>query len=371
MARKRANGEGMIRKRTDGSWEARFSFLDAHGRMHTKSFYGKTRAIAVEKMQKAQELLRRGDLESDEYKKMTLNDWIVFWLVTFKRPNVEFNTLNSYASTFANNIQNDIGQLNIHKISPTDVQLFINTLASKTPRIAELAKLILRDTYKMAVNFGYTKNNPTLYIILPKRKNIRESRALDKEQQKRYIDGLTELPLVYQLLAYLPLSNGFGPGEMLAITWDDIDLANKTISINKSYKHGVDKNFIGTTKTPYRNRQSPINNKLANLLEQVPDKYGFLFKGVSNGKKPTPEKPMNLYLPTKFIKDYLISINLGEFHLYDLRHTFATRCMESNIPEKVLQSWMGHGSSAMLRRVYLHANDDFKTEQAKKLDEIF
>lgn len=366
MPKRRGNGDGMIRKRKDGRWEARFSFLDSFGRLHTKSFYGKQRNIVAAKMQEAQYALRNLDNHQEDcYKNLKLNEWIIFWLATFKKSKIEFSTLNSYSGTFVNHIQNSIGLLNINKVRPIDIQLLINSIdISQSTRTVELIMSILKDAYKTANVFGYTKNNPTLNIKLPKKKK-QSSQALNKVQEEVYKKNLNSLDLMDRILLYLPLCTGISPSEMLAIRWENIDLNKNYVTINSAYKLGLNENEIGTTKNEYRKRNVPINDKLKALLNEVEDKTGFLFKGKNK------EKPLNLNYPTKRFKEYVESINLAQFSLYDLRHTFATRLAENNVPKVVAVKLMGHSNSKMLDRVYEHANDDFTLEQIKKINKLF
>lgn len=364
MPKARGNGEGMIRKRANGTWEARFSFIDGTGKLRTKSFYDKQRGKAREKMQEAQQLYKRGENDFISCD-LTLNEWFIFWLATFKKGKVEFSTLNTYSIIFINYIQDDLGKYKIDKITPIQVQQLINSIdTSESTRIVEMLSGLLKECFKVANQFEYTKNNPTLYIQLPQKKK-KNSRALNKNEETIFISNLYTLSFYDKLLLYLLLVTGIRRSEALAIMWEDVDFENNLISINKGYKLGILNNEIGKTKTKSSVRFVPINSKLKELLMQADNKSGFIFKG------RYPDKPLNIYYPTKLFTEYVKQLEIKNINLHCLRHTFATRCMENGIPQTVTQKWLGHSSVNMTNSIYTHANQDFLREQAMALNNMF
>ena len=365
MPRTRANGEGTIRKKTKGSYEGAFGYKDDYGKVKVKYFYAKTRKEVRAKIDDFKHKLKIGETPESKETNITVREWFVYFFVTFKLNAVEFSTINNYSNVFHTHIDPAIGAKLIRNVSRLDCQNIINSIdIADSTRTVELTRFVLTNGLETAVEFNFLKTNPAKYIKMPKRKS-QESLALDNAQQATYIKILKGFDQYHQLLAYTPLAIGVGAGELTALNWKNISLQERYIEVNGTNKLGLVGMFVGTPKNKYRKGRVPINQTLYEMLSKVEDKTGYLFKSKFDGE------PISTGYVSRFIKKIFVDMEIPDFSMYALRHTFATRCMEAGIPKTITKSWMRHANSRMLDRIYEHANDDYKNLQAKKLDDIF
>jgi integrase len=140
---------------------------------------------------------------------------------------------------------------------------------------------------------------------------------------------------------------GFRRGEALALYQSDIDLKNRKIYITKTIN---DFGKIGTPKTEASVRDVPI--------------FETLYPYISHHKKRLNIRLFDFseYVLNQSFWDILRACKLYKqgFTTHSLRHIFVTRCIESNVPVKVVQKWVGHTTATMTMNVYAHVNNDFE-----------
>lgn len=368
MPKRKGNGEGMTRKRADGRWEARFSYIDDFGKINSKSFYGKTKAEAFEKMQNAKIALKYNCLENELDKTTTLSEWIEFYFSTFKLNKIEFNTLNSYTSTYLNHIKESLGNKLLNKITTLDIQKIINGVdISESTRTAENILVVFKDAFKYAKIHNYIKNDPTEGVILPLHKQ-KNSRALTKSERNSFKENLNKLSLRDQCLLLFYFTTGARKSEILALRWDDILFDLNRIDINSSYKRSQYGYEIGNTKTKNETLvplDVSLKEKLLILKQQSQSKY--IFNSVND-----VNKPLDIYKPNKIICEYRYICGIDDLTIINLRHTFVTICAECGIKKSVVKYWLKHkGDSKMIDKVYEHILDDFSEQQATLLKNAF
>ena len=122
MAKKRANGEGNIRKRMDGRWEGRYTagYDEKTGKRLIKNVLGKTQAEVKEKLAKAVAEAEIIDVRrSDEY---TLGTWLQTWYKLYAKPHLRFSTAEYYRRGIELHIMPRIGDIPLKKLSGRDLQ---------------------------------------------------------------------------------------------------------------------------------------------------------------------------------------------------------------------------------------------------------
>ena len=138
---------------------------------------------------------------------------------------------------------------------------------------------------------------------------------------------------------------GLRKGEVLGITWDNIDYSNNLLTINKNYNiHGK----FDTTKTITSNRIMPLFNISKKILQLLTIKQNErVFKMCHN------------VMQDKF-KNIINKLNLNsKYTIHSLRHTFITNCQDQQIPEHIIQNWVGHQiGSKVTKQVYTHIQED-------------
>lgn len=173
----------------------------------------------------------------------------------------------------------------------------------------------------------------------------------------------------YNSMFLIELFSGLRMGEICALTYDDIDLENNIIRVRNTITRGVDYEVkIGDrTKTPKGVRDVPINPLLVDTLKKVLNDYvenkdNLLFYNTAMNR-PVSTQQANDYFHRLCKKAGLKTI--GGQHL--LRHTFATRCIEAEIPAEVLMRWMGHKDISVTINTYC---DVFAKMHNKAIDKF-
>lgn len=215
--------------------------------------------------------------------------------------------------------------------------------------------------------------NPTKGVKLRSDKKI-NAKSLSIEEQNVFFEFSKNT--FYDNLFNVAINTGLRPGELFALTLDDIDLEEGYIDVNKTlvYQKYLDdekKTFhLEEPKTKQSYRRVPINSVCKEyLIKQIE------LKKVISEKRPKQQNdfifvtkfntPLNSVMYSDAIKAVIRSINLlrthnnqfGDFSGHTFRHTFATRCFEAGIEPKVVQSYLGHASLKMTMDLYTHVTE--------------
>ena len=244
MAKKRANGEGDIRKRKDGRWEGRYTagYDEKTGKRITKSVLGKTQAEVKEKLAKAVAEAETVDVRrADEY---TLGTWLQTWYELYAKPQLRFSTAEYYRRGIELHITPRIGDIPLKKLTGRDLQGLYKDLREhgrlreaqkgKQPGLSDSTirgiHTMLHNALDRAVKERLIVRNPADDCVPPKIPK-HEMKILPPEQIKSYLTAADQrgvLPMFY-----LEFISGLRKGELVALQWSDLDIENKTISVSK------------------------------------------------------------------------------------------------------------------------------------------
>lgn len=143
----------------------------------------------------------------------------------------------------------------------------------------------------------------------------------------------------------ITLYQGLRKGEVLGITSEDININNKTLSVNKSLN---DRGNIDTTKNNSSNRTMPLFDPTIKILKYINLNTTNRIFNISNATMQKEFREIIKYL----------GLN-PKYTIHSLRHTFITNCQDSNIPEHIIQNWVGHTiGSNVTKQVYTHVQKD-------------
>lgn len=128
MSKKRANGEGSIRKRKDGRWEGRYTAgYDKDGKVITKNVLGKTQAEVKEKLKTAIEESQK--LDPTRTGQYTVQTWVTLWYEVFIKPQIRPNTKQFYRNCMENHLFPALGDCPLEKLSTIQIQRAINEMS--------------------------------------------------------------------------------------------------------------------------------------------------------------------------------------------------------------------------------------------------
>ena len=323
------------------TWSTRY-------RLNGKQYYlsGATQKEVVTKLK---EVL--GIKEKIKFQTYTFENWFNDWINLYKKDYVRPGTLKEYNST-RNRLSEGFKAKDINKITSDDIMSEIKNVDKIRARqkTYETLKLVFDQAFKTEK----IERNPINVILKPKYTRERGV-ALTKDECDKFVNKCKEYGLYVLILI---LYQGYRTGEALGICGEDIDLENKIISINKSFN---DRNNFDITKNKHSVRYTPIFKNSEEILKTVKITHGErVFKYSQSSLREKFDKVVQeLHLP-------------DTLRISDLRHTFISKCQSENIPEHIIQGWVGHTvGSKVTKRTYTHITSDANLFYINKLNDTF
>lgn len=227
---------------------------------------------------------------------------------------------------------------------------------------------------KMALKFG-AKNKWIDYqpfdIQFPTQRERQDVEVLSRAHQKKVMNYIQEHFTFRNLGISICLSAGIRIGEICALTWEDIDTDNGIISVRRTIQRiyiiedGTRRTelILDTPKTKNSIRDIPMSRDLLKLLKPIKKIVNNSFFVLTNDAKPTEPRTYRSYY-----KILMKELEIPELKFHGLRHSFATRCIESKCDYKTVSVLLGHSNISTTLNLYVHPN----LEQKKKcIDQMF
>ena len=329
MARKRKNGQGTVRLRSDGRWEGRHIVgYDENGKAKQKSVLAKTKAECVEKLKR----LREEYTEVAPFKvkpDMRFGDWMNYWYENHCKPSIRPTTQKGYEEWIYVHAIPGLGHIPLNKLTQADCQKFLNEMKAngrKTHRDTkgpEMAERSVRSCYHVirmaldrAVKDGLIKKNPILGVKLPP-PEPKEMKVLSKEEIQRFLiqakaEGMYELFL-------LELTTGLRRGEILALTWDDLNFETGELHISKQVTPVGGKNIISEPKTKAAFRTIILPPVMVGLLREYRKE---VFSPLMFPSRIKPNQPIDPSYVRKRLQQILERADCKKVRFHDLRHPY-------------------------------------------------
>ena len=375
MAKKRANGEGSIRKRSDGRWEGRYTVgYDENGKVKMKNVLGKTQAEVKEKLKEKIEEAKVLDVSKSE--SYTVGEWAALWFEIYAKPNIRERTADYYNRYITKHIVPCLGDIKLSKLTGRQIQKMYNDLLDHgRERVSQKEKnpglsgtyvhgvhVMLHNCLNRAVKERLLVRNPADDVIVPKI-DKKEMKILPSEQVKAYLKAASArgvLPLFY-----LELTSGLRKGEIAALLWSDLDVENCTLSVTKQLVSSRDGELkITQPKTATSVRLISLPQETVELLKEEHSKHPlniYMFPSPRTGGMYHPDSIVKLH--EKILND----AGIEHLRFHDLRHSFATYALQSGADVKTLSCMLGHYSAGFTLNTYCHATRDMQADAAKKI----
>lgn len=226
---------------------------------------------------------------------------------------------------------------------------------------------------KMVMKFG-VKNEWMNYcewdIKYPTSETNKDLEVLTIAHHKKILDFIKENFTFRNLGIYISLTTGLRIGEICGLKWSDIDVCNETITVRRTIERiymveGDCKHtelVINTPKTKNSCREIPINKELLAMVKPLKKVVNNEFYVLTNEKKPTePRTYRNYYY--RLMK----RLEIPRLKYHGLRHSFATRCIESNCDYKTVSVLLGHANITTTLNLYVHPNMEQKKRCITKM----
>lgn len=211
-------------------------------------------------------------------------------------------------------------------------------------------------------------------IKYPKEHHRQGMKVLTPSEQRRIMDFLSMHMSYRNLGIYICLSTGMRIGEICALKWSDIDVKERIISVRRTLERiyvidrGVRHTEIveGPPKTINSMREIPISTQLIKVLRPI-------MKIVHNDAYVLTNdiKPLEPRLYRSYYTNMLRRHNLPRINFHGLRHSFATRCIESNCDYKTVSIILGHSNISTTMNLYVHPDMEQKRKCINRVMRVF
>ena len=355
--KRRPDGDGMVRRRTDGTWEGRI--VVGHrkdGLPIYKSVFAKTQKALIPKLNQLKRDYAGAELTEDC--RMPLGDWLDLWLSEYS-PNLRSSTIQNYTHHIER-IKPYLGQKQISRVTRVDVQTMYNDLRkSLSGSSVRAIHMMLHEAMDAAIKRRLTVANPTEGIVLPK-KEYAPIQILNNEQLDRFMEAIRE-EVDWHDLFYVEITTGLRRGELCGLRWEDFDENSGRLTVRRSVSYERKSLQIGEPKTDAGKRTILLPPSTANLLRSRKKKSDSEWIFPCFDDPSLPVKPQSAY---NALKRILKKNGLPDVKFHALRHTFGTQAISAGVDAKTLSTILGHTDASFTLDCYTHVTPDMQKDAA-------
>lgn len=357
-----------ISQRKDGLYTARFT-----------NRLGKRKQQYFKKLQECRQWLADAQF-NDEHgnvlqgKEPTVDAWFEYWIENIKGQTIRDNTKRNYMERYGRNIKPFLGDMLIREVKPIHCQnVLIKMSETYSNSMIEYCRVAMGAMFSSALENELIEKNPVTKSVKCKTgKPSKETRVLTIEEQKLFLETVKKSSNYNQWA--LILQTGLRTGEMIGLRWSDVDFENRVLHVRRTmeYRYEFGRWKTGEPKTKTSIRDIPLTQEAIRILKEQKKK-------ISKMKVVSVEFADQVFLckdgiPTKNtayntkLYYYCDKMGIKHFSMHTLRHTFATRCIESGMRPKTLQMILGHTSIGTTMNLYVHVTDEEKIKEIESIE---
>lgn len=307
---------------------------------------------------------------------MTYKNWLNEWLTHYIKPSSKQRTFVQYSKVAQIHILPYLGDFGLTDLTPFVLQKFITDLTTNgnkrtgkglSPNFVKTILSVIQNSLKTAHLVGYLPEYSANKIKRPKIIEKQVECFTIQEQKKIEEAALSTRKDKYRGII-ICLYTGLRIGELLALTWNDIDFDKNILSVTKTCHDGNENGkhvrIIDTPKTENSRRQIPLSKTLIKMLKDLKKKSKCEFV-IADG-----EKPVFIRSYQRTFELFLKKLKLPHKGFHSLRHTFATRALECGMDVKSLSEILGHKNATITLNRYAHSLWEHKAEMMNKLSKM-
>lgn len=307
---------------------------------------------------------------------MKLKEWLNTWLNKYQKITIKLRTYLKYTDIINKHINPILGEYELEALTCDVLQRFVlykltygnlitNDKLSDNSVIAIIS--LLKQSLKKAVFLGVARIEYTSQIKMPNIKEKEVSAFNMFEQQKLESYCLNSKPNYIGII--ICLYTGIRLGELLALTWEDIDFDKKILRINKTVytitRNGRNEAYIDKPKTKQSNSMIPLPKQLISVLKRNKRKSTSSYIITTKNGGIVQNRSYQ-----KSFKCILKKCNITYKSFHSLRHTFATRVLELGMDIKTLSEILGHKNSMITLNRYSHSLLEHKFDFMNKIGKL-
>lgn len=286
-----------------------------------------------------------------------------------KRPYVKQSTFAVYMLMLENHILPFFGE--DEELSEKTVQAFVLEKIDAGLSVKSIKDILI--VLKMVMKYGVKYEWMNYYewdIKYPITTSSKDIEVLTIANHKKILDYIQKNFTFRNLGIYLCLSTGLRIGEVCALKWEDIDIDSGTITVQRTIERiyiieGNKKHtelVMNTPKTKNSYREIPMSKELFMLIKPLKKVVNGSFFVLTNEEVPTEPRTYRNYY-----KQLMDKLEIPKIKFHGLRHSFATRCIESNCDYKTVSVLLGHSNITTTLNLYVHPNMDQKKKCIAKM----
>ena len=312
-----------------------------------------------------------------EPSKLTVAQAMEQWYVTCVEPSLKPNTKRGYRVNIEH-IKKGIGNIELQKLTPVQIQNFYSTLEQDgmSPRTIQYIHTNLKTALKYFCKMQTISKNPAEFATVP-RQGKPKNDYYTEEEVKELLVKTKDTDIYLEIL--LGVGLGMRRGEVLSLTWNDVNFQKGTISVNKSVSNIKGEVIVSSTKTEAGERVLKIPDFILKALFERKQKQWADRKAARGLYKENNlvccKSDGDYYVTGSFTAKFssvLKKKGLRHIRYHDLRHTNATLMMLYEIPIKVMSENLGHANTGVTMDTYSHVTMNMKMQIAEKFEsELF
>lgn len=305
------------------------------------------------------------------------------WFEEYAKPNLR-NTTYERLLQLRKRVYGAIGHLRMDKISPRQIQAFVNALSKEganektgkplAPKTIRHNLSLISDVFSYAVKMGVVADNPCAKVTIPKGEQ-KEKQIYTPAEVERFLTLLNSEPLKYRTFFNLMIYSGFRRGEMLGLEWKDVNFETNVISVRRTSNYTAKKGvYTDTTKTKKSQRSLKFPQEIMDMLKEYKAeqdeqalKYGD--KWVENDRLYTKwnGEPMQNGTPYFWLNEFCEKRGLPFYGIHSFRHLFASLLVNQGVDIVTVSGALGHSTVSTTSNIYCHM---LQEAQAKVSDAV-